>query len=134
MLWEVPTGKQRAVIKMGGQENNSVGQHAGYWVVFSPNGRTLVCAADSGAVRLWDALTCQERLVLCGHDSAVLCVAFAPNSRTMATASRDETVRLWDAATGRQTAIIRGHKGPVVSVVFSPDGRRGLRNRAFHPE
>jgi WD40 repeat protein len=123
MLWEVLTGKRRAVIAMGGQESNSVGQHAGCPVVFSPDGRTLACAAAGGAVRLWDTMIGKERLVLHGHDSAVLCIAFAPDGRTVATASRDATVRLWDAETGRHTATLRGHKGPVVSVVFSPDGR-----------
>src|SRR5262249_6696947 len=106
MLWEVHTGKLRAVIKTGGQESNTIGPHAGCCVLLSPNGRTLACAAESGAVRLWDALTCKERLVLRGHDAAVLGVAFAPDGRTVATASRDKTVRLWDAQTGRQTAAL----------------------------
>jgi WD40 repeat protein len=89
MLWEVLTGKQRAVIEMGGQEINSVGPHAGCWVVISPSGRTLACATDGVAVRLWDGLTGKERLVLHGHDSAVLCIAFAPSGKTVATANGD---------------------------------------------
>ena len=123
MLWDVLTGKQRAVIETGGRDFNIVGSHAGWYVAFSPDGNTLACAMEGGPVRLWDVLTWKERLVLNGHESRVLCVAFAPGGRTVATASQDGTVRLWDAETGGHTATFRGHKGPVVSVVFSPDGK-----------
>ena len=122
VLWEVVTGKQEAVIETEGKEINCVSQHCGCSVVFSPDGRTLAYATDGGAVQLWDVPTRKQRLVLNGHESAVLGIAFAPNGRNVATAGRDETVRLWDVKTGRQTTTLRGHKGPVVSVVFSPDG------------
>src|SRR5262249_16914324 len=87
-------GNRRAVIETGGQEANGIGQRAGYRGVFSPDGRTLACAADSGAVRLGDALTCKERRVLHGQDAVVQCVTSALDGRTVATASRDGTVRL----------------------------------------
>jgi WD40 repeat protein len=131
VFWEVATGKQRAVIETVGAEVNSFGQHGGCGVVFSLDGKTLAFAqaalrentAEDWAVRVFDVLTCKERLVLRGHDGAVLGVAFSPNGRTLATCSEDKTIRLWDAETGRQKAILRGHKGLVVSVVFSPDGK-----------
>jgi dipeptidyl aminopeptidase/acylaminoacyl peptidase len=123
MLWDVATGKQSAVIETGGAESSSIGPHAGCWVAFSPDGNTLAGSAEDGTVRLWNALTAKELLVLRGHDSSVRGVAFSPDGRTLATASRDKTVRLWDAETGRHTATLRGHKGSVVSVVFSPDGK-----------
>jgi WD40 repeat protein len=131
VLWELATGKQRAVIETVGGEVNSVGPHCGCPVVFSPNGATLAYAQsalhmggdEDWAMRLFNAETCKEQLVLRGHSDAVLDVAFSPNGRTVATASRDKTVQLWDAETGRRTGTFHGHKGPVVSVVFSPDGR-----------
>jgi WD40 repeat protein len=122
-LWEVATGKKRTVIPTPGEERALLGPHAGYCVVFSPDGRTLAYGADDGAARLWDLATGKERALLKGHAKAVTDAAFTPDGGTLATASLDATVRLWDVATGQHIATLKGHKGPLASVVFSPDGR-----------
>jgi WD40 repeat protein len=95
-------------------------------VVFSPDGRTLVCGpggAETGQVVLWDVATGKQRAVCQGHNDRVLAAAFAPDGQTLATASRDCTARLWSVATGRHRATLQGHKGPLISVAYSPDGR-----------
>jgi WD40 repeat protein len=122
ILWDVLTGKQQATFEMGSEKLN-IGDDPHTGLAFSPDSRTLACAAVYGPVWLWDALTGKEQVVLHGHTAGVRCVAFAPDGRTIATGSMDKTVRTWDAATGRQTAILSGHKGHIESLVFSPDGR-----------
>ena len=66
-----------------------------------------------------------ERLILFGHEDAVLSAAFSPDGKRIVTASCDKTARLWDAETGKQIgAPLVGHKGYVTSAAFSPDGKR----------
>ena len=125
VLWEVLTGKQRAVMELDGEEVktlglNTWGHPAGCGVVFSPDSRTLACAAWRGTVKLFDAVTCKERCVLPG---AAWCVAFDRDGRTVATASEDNTVKLWNAETGSHKATFPGRGAPVVSIAFSPDGK-----------
>jgi WD40 repeat protein len=75
------------------------------------------------AVRLWDALTGRELLVL-RHESGIQNAAFSPDGQKVVTGLEDGTARLWDAATGAELAVLRGHQGPVGHATLSPDGQK----------
>jgi tetratricopeptide (TPR) repeat protein len=64
---------------------------------FSPDGRRIVTASDDGTVRIREAATGHEVLVLNGHAGYVESAVFAPEGRRIVTASFDGTSRIWDA-------------------------------------
>jgi WD40 repeat protein len=64
-------------------------------VAFSPDGARLATGEADGTVRLWDASTAEEQLVLAGHAGAVVDVAFSPDGTRLASVSLDGTMRVW---------------------------------------
>ena len=96
-----------------------------YFVVFSPDGKTIACSGRDKTIWLWDAQTVQPiGKPLVGHENEVWSIAFSPDGKTIASGSVDKTVRLWNAQTGQLIRQpLRGHKDAVYSVAFSPDGK-----------
>jgi WD40 repeat protein/serine/threonine protein kinase len=94
-----------------------------YGVAFSPDGKWLATGGQGGTIKLWDAVTGEERLTIFGHRAAVYRLAFSPDSRALATASGDRSVRLWEVPTGRPIGVFHGHTDFVQAVAFAPDGR-----------
>jgi WD40 repeat protein len=92
-------------------------------VAFDPAGDRLASASWDRTVRVWDAHTGTEVLVLRGHTDTVWDVAFSPDGRRLASAARDQTARVWDLATGQEVLRLEGHGASVNGVSFSPDGR-----------
>ena len=61
-------------------------------------------------VRVWDAASGEELLVLRGHEGPVHAAAFSPDGARIVSGSDDRTVRVWDAASGAELLVLRGHE------------------------
>jgi WD40 repeat protein/serine/threonine protein kinase len=113
-------------------------------VAYSPDGKRLASGSGTwddtkqayvaGDVRVWDALTGQQLLLLKGPAALIHCVAFSPDGKRLATGgdTLDATkqhivageVKVWDAQTGRELLTLKRSKRSANSVAFSPDGKR----------
>jgi WD40 repeat protein len=94
---------------------------SGPFLAFAPDGRTLALGGE--AVRLYDAATGRERLVLRWENGYLTGLAFSPDGAALAASSSTGIVTLWDAVTGHEKGKMR-HPAAVNSVAFLPDGRR----------
>ncbi|PPQ89030.1 hypothetical protein CVT25_003940, partial [Psilocybe cyanescens] len=91
---------------------------------FSSDGSHIVSGSWDNSVRVWDALTGHEKLVLNGHTNSVHSVAFSSDGRHIVSGSSDKSVRVWNALTGQEKLVLNGHTSSVNSVAFLSDGSR----------
>jgi WD40 repeat protein len=113
------------------------------WVLFSPDGETVVSTNLDGTVTLWDVETATPRETLRGHWNSVQQPVFSPDGETLYTVSHDGTAIAWDMTGERglgrlftfthdrtiSQAGLDGHPG-----AFNPDARFtavGLKERGI---
>jgi WD40 repeat protein len=90
-------------------------------LAWSPDGKVLATASESGPVQFWDAASGQERLLVCDEHADVTCLAFSPDGAVLAL-SQGNQVELRDAVTGQRRRALAGHIGAVRCLAFAPDG------------
>jgi WD40 repeat protein len=102
------------------------------WVLFSPDGKTVVSTNRDRTVTLWDVESAKPVETLRGHSNFVQQPAFSPDGEMLYTVSHDGTAIAWDLTGERGLARpftfthggqfspsgYDGHPGE-----FSPDGR-----------
>jgi WD40 repeat protein/tRNA A-37 threonylcarbamoyl transferase component Bud32 len=71
------------------------------WLLFSPDGQTIVSTSLDPTVVLWDTETVTVRKTLRGHSRAVWQPVFSPDGETLYTASSDGTAIAWDVGGDR---------------------------------
>ena len=101
------------------------------WLLFSPDGETVVSTNLDGTVTLWDAESATSQETLRGHWNSVQQPVFSPDGETLYTASHDGTAIAWDLRATAGSAAVHVHARPDVLRAgydghpgeFSPDGR-----------
>src|SRR5262245_20095571 len=89
-LWDAMSGTLRNEIPGPKRGVNSVS--------LSPDGKTIVSAADDGELHLWDIATGQALGVpIKGSSGAITRVTFTPDSKAIISGDSKGTVRVWDA-------------------------------------
>ncbi|WP_158816724.1 AAA family ATPase [Methylocapsa sp. S129] len=96
------------------------GDGALHSVAFSPDGRRVLVASESGIARIWGLDG--SSLALRASNSRLFAAAFSPDGARVVTASADGAARIWNAATGEAIGGPMIHSSDVVSASFSADG------------
>ena len=123
--WDIRSGKVRTI--------SHLHAHGISDIAFSPDGTRFATASGNTTIRIWDAKTFEEVLVLDGCESEVDSVCFSHDSRRIMAGSAD-AIRIWDVSNGQQVSVFWIEKNDtnhlfqpklrVNKVCFSPDGTR----------
>jgi WD40 repeat protein len=65
-------------------------------IAFSPDGRRLASANQTGPIRIWNVTSGELQTELRGHRGPVWSVAYSPDGKTLASGGNDKTIRLWE--------------------------------------
>jgi WD40 repeat protein len=86
-LWEPISGQERRPLDGDPGPVRSLS--------FSPDGKLLVSAGDTGLIFLWDTATGKQLRQLVGHSNRVNALCFSPDGRLLVSAGLDGTLRVW---------------------------------------
>jgi WD40 repeat protein len=88
LLWSAETGEVIRSVKAH--------DHTWHAAQFSPDGRCLATAGETGDIALWDVQTGKEIQRLKGHTGITGSLAFSADGKWLSSGSADMSVRLWN--------------------------------------
>jgi WD40 repeat protein len=102
------------------------GQYRTFWIVFSPDHRTLVTmGADketfAATYTVWDVSTQRQRGTIKETSLPDSLPSFSSDGRTLAMPSEGKSIKLWDVATGQYLAALDWPNAE--QALFSPDSK-----------
>jgi WD40 repeat protein len=116
-VWRLTTPTYSST--MGGVQN----------IAFSPDGRYVVCATTSGAVRLWEWNAGNRPLDLQGSFGICQQAVFSHDGKRILAGFSDGSLRLWNIANGSHTdpkILCEPDPGKIYTVEFDREERRIL--------
>ena len=90
-------------------------------VAIAPDGRAISGAADA-TVRVWDALSGEQSLLIEGATQGAWAVAASPDGQRIAAGCKDGVVREFSASDGSLIRELHGHVGHIRAVEYMPQG------------
>ncbi|MBO0699861.1 MAG: hypothetical protein J2P46_15795, partial [Zavarzinella sp.] len=90
-LWEVRTGRERAVVSL-----KAPGHYDPFAIAFSADGRLMAVSRTAGRIEVIDLATGRELVSRTGYESPSYRVAFRPDGRRLASGHLDGTIVMWD--------------------------------------
>ena len=92
-------------------------------VAFSPDGKTMVCAEESGVIEAFEFENGKKVGNMDGGEvTPSVSAVYSPNGKNIATGSSSGRIRFWDASTFQLTANWNADCGEVDAISFSSDG------------
>jgi eukaryotic-like serine/threonine-protein kinase len=124
-VWDAKSGDVLATLERGqlSPEPNMEDRRTSVQVVrvlFTPDDRRIAGALTDGTVRVWDAESGKEALVLRNPSDYAPAVAWSPDGRRLTTIW-GESVQFWNV--GPTWDTLKDHAAPVTSACFILDGK-----------
>ncbi|HEX5052628.1 MAG TPA: protein kinase [Planctomycetota bacterium] len=91
-------------------------------IAWTPDGNTLVSAAEDGTVLAWDAAKLTARREAWIQDPGVTALAMAGDGATVALGTPDGTIHCRELATGNEVRVLAGEGVRVLSLAYAPSG------------
>jgi WD40 repeat protein len=89
---------------------------------FSSDSKRYACAAQNGAVRIWDVESGKEQGRADNWPDASWTAQFAPGDKLIVLAGEKGLIKVWDWAAGPELKTLSEQKGGIPHIAFNSDG------------
>lgn len=104
-------------------------------VAWAPNGKYIASGGNDHTIRIWNAKTGADLLILHGLSGGVPAISWSPDSMHIASTTAgpsvsggppasENAVRVWNVTTGKPIYTYHGHSSGITDVAWSPKGER----------